>query len=128
MRARGQRARRALDILERQVRHLTRLVDDLLDVSRITRGMVVLESPRTSSSRRVVNRALEMASPLLEQRGHRVVTDLVHRGLGVSGDPDRLAQVVANLITNAAKYSEPESQIRIVGAAQRRSRAAERLR
>ena len=103
----------AFDILERQIRHLTRLVDDLLDISRITRGKVVLKRQDLELAT-IVNRALEMASPLLEKREHRVVSDLVLRGLGVSGDPDRLAQVVANLMTNAAKYSEPGSQIRIV--------------
>lgn len=105
----------ALDLIERQVRHLTRLVDDLLDVSRIARGMVVLNR-RDIGIETVVRRALEIANPLLVERGHRVMTDLVHRDLGVSADLDRLAQVVANLITNAAKYSEPESQIRIVGS------------
>ena len=104
----------ALGTLERQIQHLTRLVDDLLDISRIARGMVVLNRERLEIGA-VVNRALELARPLLDQRGHRVVIDLVHRELGVSADPDRLAQVVANLVTNAAKYSEPESQIRIVG-------------
>jgi signal transduction histidine kinase len=99
-------------LLERQVAHLTRLVDDLLDISRITRGVVVLKKQPIELAT-VVNRALEMTSPLLEQRGHRIESDLAYRGLAVSGDPDRLAQVVANLVTNAAKYSEPKSQIRI---------------
>jgi CheY-like chemotaxis protein len=111
-----------LDVVERQVRHLTRLVDDLLDVSRITRGMVTLSrQPLELAS--VVHGSLELAGPLLEQRGHRVLTELAHRGLTVSGDPDRLAQVVSNLITNAAKYSEAGSQIRIRGA-----RAGDRVR
>ena len=104
----------ALGIIERQVRHLTRLVDDLLDISRIARGVLVLNCEDLELVS-VVTRALELAGPLFDQRGHRVVTDLVHRGLAVSGDPDRLAQVVTNLVTNAAKYSEPGSRIRIVG-------------
>jgi signal transduction histidine kinase/CheY-like chemotaxis protein len=112
----------ALDILENQTRHLTRLVDDLLDISRITRGKVTLRRQDLEIVN-VVNRALEMTSPLLEQRGHRILTDVVLRGLEVSGDPDRLAQVLANLITNAAKYSEPGSQIRIVA-----ERLADRVR
>jgi signal transduction histidine kinase/ActR/RegA family two-component response regulator len=112
----------ALDILERQVNHLTRLVDDLLDVSRITRGVVTLKRTEVELPT-IVNRALEMSSPLLEERNHRVVTDMVHRGLGLWGDPDRLAQVVANLITNAAKYSEPGTRIRITA-----ERAGDRVR
>ena len=103
----------ALGIVERQIQHLTRLVDDLLDISRIARGMVVLHRQDLEIAT-IVNRALELVSPVLDQRGHRIVTEL-DRDLGVSVDPDRLAQVIANLITNAAKYSEPESQIRIVG-------------
>jgi signal transduction histidine kinase len=102
----------ALEILERQVRHMTRLVDDLLDISRITRGQIVLNRKELELAT-VVNRALETTSPLLEKRGHRVVTDMVHGSLGVLADPDRLEQVLANLVTNAAKYSDPGSQIRI---------------
>jgi signal transduction histidine kinase len=103
-----------LDLLERQIRHVTRLVDDLLDISRITRGKVVLQREPVDLAT-IVNRALEMSSPLLEQRGHRVVTDIVPGDGVVSVDPARLAQVMANLIANAAKYSEPGTQIRIVG-------------
>jgi signal transduction histidine kinase len=111
MRLRGmQSSEQAL--LERQVAHLTRLVDDLLDISRITRGVVALRKQPIELAT-VVNRALEMTSPLLEQRGHRIESDLAYRGLAVAGDPDRLAQVISNLVTNAAKYSEPKSQIRI---------------
>ena len=111
MRLRGmQSSEQAL--LERQVAHLTRLVDDLLDISRITRGVVTLKKQPIELAT-IVNRALEMTSPLLEQRSHRIESDLAYRGLAVSGDPDRLAQVISNLVTNAAKYSEPKSQIRI---------------
>jgi CheY-like chemotaxis protein len=102
----------ALDILERQIRHLTRLVDDLLDISRITRGKLDLQHEDLDVIT-IVNRALEMSTPLLEQRGHRIVSELELRGLGVSGDADRLAQVVGNLLSNAAKYSDPGSEIRI---------------
>jgi signal transduction histidine kinase len=109
MRLRGM-ASPELDLLERQVHHLTRLVDDLLDVSRIARGMVELK--RTDLDlRTVVTRALEMTDPLIKQRLHRVITRL--SPVVVHGDPDRLAQVAANLITNAAKYSNIGSQISI---------------
>jgi signal transduction histidine kinase len=100
-----------LELLERQVRHLIRLVDDLLDVSRITRGMVELER-RDLEISTVIHRALEMTGPVLEQRRHRILSDLTPAS--VHGDPDRLAQVLANLITNAAKYSDVGSQIRIL--------------
>ena len=93
-------------IIERQVQHLVRLVDDLLDISRITRGKVELKR-RALELGDAVNSAIEMASPLLETRRHRLEAEVPRRGLVVEGDPDRLAQVVANLLTNAAKYTEP---------------------
>jgi len=93
---------------------LTRLVDDLLDLSRVSRGMFTLRV-EPLDLRTVIGRGLELASPILEQRRHRVSTDLDVRALGVSGDPQRLAQVVSNLLQNAAKYSAPGSQIRILG-------------
>ncbi|HEY5924434.1 MAG TPA: ATP-binding protein [Kofleriaceae bacterium] len=102
----------ALDMLEREVRDMTRLVEDLLDVSRISRGVITLRL-EPLDIRSIVNRGVELASPLLEHRRHRVSTDFELRGLGISGDPQRLAQVVSNLIQNAAKYSAPGSQIRI---------------
>jgi signal transduction histidine kinase len=109
MRLRGM-ASPEVDILVRQVRHLTRLVDDLLDVSRIARGMVELK--RTDLDlRTAVARALEMTNPLVDEREQRIVADLAP--VTVHGDPDRLAQVVANLITNAAKYSRLCAPIRI---------------
>jgi PAS domain S-box-containing protein len=100
-------------IIERQVEHVVRLVDDLLDVSRITRGMVSLERQRVDLAK-VVERAIELASPLLEQRAHRLSV-AVPPGLGVDGDPLRLSQVFANLLTNAAKYTPREGAITIVG-------------
>jgi signal transduction histidine kinase len=100
-----------LEILERQVGHLMRLVDDLLDVSRITRGRIDLQKRPMEISEAVV-RALEISSMLLETRGHRVdVSGVPRTGLIVDADPQRLAQVISNLLTNAAKYSEPGSPI-----------------
>jgi signal transduction histidine kinase/ActR/RegA family two-component response regulator len=119
MRLQG-RASPEVELLDRQVRHLVRLVDDLLDVSRIARGLVELKCRHVELSR-VVARALEMAGPLVEQRQQRIVSDLAPAS--VHGDPDRLAQVVANLITNAAKYSEAGAEIRI-----RTERSGERAR
>jgi signal transduction histidine kinase/CheY-like chemotaxis protein len=97
-----------VELLQRQVRHLVRLVDDLLDVSRIERRLIELRC-REIDLAMVVHRALEMASPLVEKRQQRISSDL--SPAAVHGDPDRLAQVVANLITNAAKYSDRGSRI-----------------
>ena len=113
MRLRGSESREQ-DVLDRQVTHLSRLVDDLLDVSRITRGKIELDR-RPIELSEVVLRAMEIASPVLEQAHHDVILDVPRKGLGVDVDIERMAQVVANLLTNAAKYSDPRSQIRVTG-------------
>ncbi|HSY39744.1 MAG TPA: ATP-binding protein, partial [Polyangia bacterium] len=114
MRRRGS-AGREQALIERQVGHLTRLVEDLLDISRITRGKVELRKSRTELAA-VVLRGLEIASPLLEQRRQTVDVDVPPEGLAIDVDPDRMAQVVANLLTNAAKYSEPGSLIQVAAS------------
>jgi signal transduction histidine kinase/ActR/RegA family two-component response regulator len=98
-------------VIGRQVKHVVRLVDDLLDVSRITRGTIELEREEVDVADSI-GKAIEMASPLLEERRHELVTSYT-RGLYVSADPVRLAQVVANLLTNAAKYTERGGKIAI---------------
>jgi len=92
------------EVIERQVAHLTRLVDDLLDVSRITRGKVELKQEIVEIAD-VLARAAEIASYLFEQRNHKLSIDASREGLALRGDPVRLAQVVANLLTNAARYT-----------------------
>lgn len=100
------------DVIERQVSHLTRLVDDLLDVSRIARGRVVLRLGRADMAD-VVCRGIELASPAIEERGHRLVVDLPDAPLLVTADSTRLEQVLANLLTNAAKYTDPGGVISV---------------
>ena len=97
-------------IIERQVQHLTTLVDDLLDVSRITQGKIALKRERVELSS-VVSRAVELASPLLEERRHRLVVDVPEHGVPVLVDATRFAQVISNLVGNAAKYTEPGGEI-----------------
>jgi signal transduction histidine kinase/DNA-binding response OmpR family regulator len=111
MRMRGGESREQ-DIIERQVAHLGRLVDDLLDVSRIARGKIRLEKRRTPLAS-LVSRAIETASPLLEQHSQRLEVHVPQEGLDVDVDPDRMAQVIANLLTNAAKYSGDGSLVTI---------------
>ena len=103
-------------IIERQVKHLARLVDDLLDVSRITRGKVELHRDRVELGE-IVAQAVEVASPLFEERVHRLSTD-VAPGLAVVGDEHRLTQVLSNLLTNAAKYTPPGGRIDVVARAE----------
>jgi len=105
-----------LAILERQVSALVRLVDDLLDVSRIARGKVELRKKRIELSS-VVHSGLETASPLLEERKHHIDLSVPAEGLAIDGDADRLSQVVSNLLTNAAKYSEPGTEIHVAARA-----------
>ncbi|HWO19889.1 MAG TPA: ATP-binding protein [Kofleriaceae bacterium] len=100
------------DIIERQVHHLRRLVDDLLDVSRIARGKIELRRERVEVSE-VLAAAIETSSPLFEQRMHRIDVDVPRTGLPVDVDPDRMSQVFSNLMTNAVKYSEPGTRIAI---------------
>jgi PAS domain S-box-containing protein len=111
MKLRGDtRTAREQAIIERQLDHLTRLVDDLLDVSRITRGKVELRKERVELAE-VLMKAVEMASPLLEQRSHRLEIEVPREGLRCEGDPVRLAQVVSNLLTNAARYTPPGGRV-----------------
>jgi PAS domain S-box-containing protein len=91
-------------VIERQVRHMVSLVDDLLDVSRIARGKVQLRLERVDLADAVA-KAIEMTSPAIDERRHVLEID-VQRGLVVDGDPGRLSQVVANLLSNAAKYTD----------------------
>ncbi|WP_432382166.1 PAS domain-containing sensor histidine kinase [Duganella sp. P38] len=95
---------RAVAVIDRQVRHMTTLVDDLLDVSRVTRGLVELDL-RPTDLKTVIAAALEQARPLIEARGHalHVHTDAAHAM--VRGDAPRLIQIVVNLLSNAAKYA-----------------------
>jgi PAS domain S-box-containing protein len=106
---------RERSVIERQVTHLTRLVDDLLDVSRIARGKVELKEEIVEIAE-VVAGAVEVSSPLLEQRTHTLDLAVPRRGLAVRGDPTRLGQVVSNLLTNAAKYTPPGGQISVRAA------------
>jgi signal transduction histidine kinase/DNA-binding response OmpR family regulator len=102
-------------IIERQVRHLVGLVDDLLDISRITRGKVRLKRVPMQLSDAVA-KGIELASPLLEQHQHTLEVSVPARGLPVLADPDRLAQVISNLLTNSAKYTTAGGQIRVSAA------------
>jgi signal transduction histidine kinase/DNA-binding response OmpR family regulator len=102
-------AERERGVIERQVQHLVGLVDDLLDVSRITRGKVDLRREVIEIAD-VIGRAIEIVSPLLEEHRHALTVE-VPRGLFVDGDPARLTQIVSNLVTNAAKYTASGGKI-----------------
>ena len=98
-------------VIDRQVRHLVRLIDDLLDVSRIARGKIELRH-QTIELSEIVAAAVESTSPALEERFHRLKIDVPH-GFMLRGDATRLTQIVVNVLSNAAKYTEANGDIRI---------------
>jgi CheY-like chemotaxis protein len=101
---------RARDVAERQVRHLARLVDDLLDVSRISSGKIELRKGRVDL-RDAAECALETARPLVDARKHEISVSISDQPLPLLADSARLEQVLANLLNNAAKYTEPGGRI-----------------
>jgi PAS domain S-box-containing protein len=105
---------REREIIERQVKHVVILVEDLLDVSRITQGKVKLERSPIEIAK-IAKQAVELASPLIEERGHTLTVE-VPGDLTVDVDENRMCQVIANLLTNAAKYTQRGGRIRLWGA------------
>ncbi len=101
---------RARSIIERQVTQLTRLVDDLMEVSRITTGRVQLRHDRIVASG-IVERAIETVRPLMDQRRHELTVSVAPQPIWLHADAARLEQVVVNLLTNAAKYTDEEGHI-----------------
>jgi PAS domain S-box-containing protein len=100
------------DVITRQVNHMALLLDDLLDISRITRGTLELRTEMTELSA-VVDAALETARPAIEAKRHRLMLDIPAAPVTFAADPLRLAQVLSNLLTNAAKYTNAEGTIRL---------------
>src|SRR6185436_590938 len=102
----------ARDMLDRQLAQVIRLVDDLLDVSRISRGKLELRIEDVSLSA-VVRGAVEVARPHIEARGHALEIDVPAGPVCVRGDSARLGQVLSNLLNNAAKYTDPGGRITV---------------
>jgi PAS domain S-box-containing protein len=100
------------DMMERQVQQLVRLVDDLLDVSRVMRGKIDLRKERVELAT-IVARAVETTQPLIEAQGHVLQVDVPDESLLLDADPVRLIQVVGNLLTNSAKYTEANGSIQL---------------
>lgn len=100
----------AKDVIQKQIKHLSRLIDDLLDVSRITRGKISLRKEVLNLSP-IVSGAVETVRQLIEDRKHELVVSLAPGALRVEGDPMRLEQILVNLLTNAAKYTESGGKI-----------------
>jgi PAS domain S-box-containing protein len=100
----------AHDVINRQVQHMSLLLDDLLDISRVTRGTLELRTEMTELAA-VVDAAVETARPLIDSKRHRFTVEMPTEPVSLAADPLRLAQVLANLLTNAAKYTDPGGDI-----------------
>jgi PAS domain S-box-containing protein len=108
----GAEWQRARDVIDRQVRQMTRLIDDLLEVSRISQGRMVLQREPVEL-RQVLQQSIETSRPLIERQEQTLNVRLPSEPILIDGDPARLAQVFANLLDNAAKYQEPRGRIEL---------------
>ena len=100
------------DVIERQAGQMARLLEDLLDVARIRQGKITLKPERVALAE-IVERALESSLPLIEERGHKIAVELADAPHWLQGDPVRLAQALANLLNNAAKYTAAGGRIEL---------------
>jgi signal transduction histidine kinase/ActR/RegA family two-component response regulator len=107
----AQRAR-ANEVIERQVVHMTHLLDDLLDVSRITRGSIELKKSSTELAL-LISAAVDAARPVIDGKQHELALNLPREAVYLEADVVRLTQVFANLLINAAKYTDPKGSIRV---------------
>lgn len=99
-----------IELMERSVRRLSGIVDNLLDVSRIARGRLELR-PKPSELANIIDRAMELVTPMFNERNTQVFVRVPRVGLRLDVDPERIAQAIANLLSNAARYSEPGSRV-----------------
>ena len=106
----GEQARQILDMMEEQAHNLVRLIDDLLDVSRCTRGKLELRRQRVALSK-IIAGAVQTAQPLIHASSHELTVAQAGESLHIDGDPTRLTQIVSNLLNNAAKYTHPGGKI-----------------
>jgi PAS domain S-box-containing protein len=106
------------EVISRQVHHMSLLLDDLLDISRITRGNLELRREMTELSA-IIEAACEIARPAIQAKGHHFTVDIPALPIRFSADPLRLAQVISNLLTNAAKYTDSGGEIRLSAEATR---------
>jgi signal transduction histidine kinase len=104
----------ARTVIQRQVRHMSALLDDLLDIARITRGRMELKIRRVSL-KGIVDAAVEAARPLIDRNHHSLVVTLPDNDLMLDADPLRLSQILSNLLTNAAKYTDAGGHIELSG-------------
>jgi CheY-like chemotaxis protein/nitrogen-specific signal transduction histidine kinase len=104
----------ARDIVERQVMHMTRLIDDLVDVARLTQGKITLKKEKVDLAT-VVSDAVDLAHPIISELGHHLTVELPPQSVLLYVDGVRLSQALGNLLTNAAKYTRPGGAIELTG-------------
>ena len=107
----------AQNVIRRQVGHMALLLDDLLDIARITQGKIELKTKRVKLTD-IVGSAVEEARPLLDSKNHRLTVTLPSEELTLEADPVRISQILSNLLTNAAKYTDPAGHIQLSGVVQ----------
>ncbi|MCB5185896.1 response regulator [Methylobacillus gramineus] len=107
-----ERLQRSIEIINRQVTHMVGLVDDLLDVSRVTRGLVSIDQ-LPQDLKTVINDSIEQVRPLMESKQHRFSLNLCAEHVSILGDHKRLVQIVTNLLNNAAKYTQTKGSIEL---------------
>lgn len=107
-----ERVKRSSKIIARQVDHMTNLLDDLLDVARVTRGLITLDK-HVVDLRDIVTEAVEQIRPIISKRHHELTLDLPSRAMPVLGDRERLVQIAVNIINNSAKYTPENGHIKI---------------
>ncbi|HEV2950383.1 MAG TPA: response regulator [Gemmataceae bacterium] len=122
----GEVVHQAARVVERQVHQMARLLDDLLDVSRISRGKLRLRKEIVYLAE-LVERAVQTSRPLIESRRHQLTVSVPEEPIAVEADATRLEQVLANLLNNAAKYTNPGGRIEVMGAVEN-SQAVLRIR
>jgi CheY-like chemotaxis protein/two-component sensor histidine kinase len=105
-------AQRLFEMMSRQVRHMARLLDDLLDVSRIQRGTIAMQTELVDLVMLVAH-AVEANRPMLDEHGHRLALALPQEPCWIDGDPTRLEQIVSNLLVNAARYTPPGGEVSV---------------
>jgi signal transduction histidine kinase len=110
--------RKAREIIERQAKHLTRLVDDLLDIARISSGKIQLRR-ETSLLSELIEQAVNTSQPMIQERSQSLSVQLPDHAMSLNGDPIRIVQVVANLLNNASRYTPAGGKIAITCAAQK---------
>ncbi len=113
----NQRVNNIHQMMDRQVNHLTHLVDDLLDIARITKGKINLKKERVTL-RTVLTNAVEISMPLIEANQHELMVDIGEQDLTIDADPNRITQVISNVLNNAAKYTPNGGKIVVTAFAE----------